>query len=143
MNWLAAALLLPTASVKVLTATSIVVAPLAEGVKVAVYTVLDDAEKLLKAPPETVISPTTKLVVASLEVNVSESVASFVVAPSLTALLPSVAVIVIVGAVVSIISALFAPRELLAEGDARVKVAAFPAASLMVPLLRANALVLP
>ena len=82
-------------------ATSMVVAPLADGVKVAVYTVLEVAEKLLKAPPETVISPTAKSVVASLLVKVRESVASFVVAPSLTALLPSVAVMVMVGAVPS------------------------------------------
>ena len=82
-------------------ATSMVVAPLADGVKVAVYTVLEVAEKLLKAPPDTVMSPTTKLVVASLEVKVTVSVASFVVAPSLTALLPSVAVMVMVGAITS------------------------------------------
>ena len=79
-----------------------VVAPLDDGVKVAVYTVLEVAEKLLKAPPETVISPTTKLLVASLEVKVTVIVASFVVAPSLTALDPSVAVIVMVGAVISL-----------------------------------------
>ena len=93
--------MLPTASVNVPAATSMVVAPLADGVKVAVYTVLEVAEKLLKAPPETVISPTAKSVVASLLVKVSESVASLVVEPSLTALLPSVAVIVMVGAVPS------------------------------------------
>ena len=75
-----------------------VVAPLADGVKVAVYTVDDIAVKLLIAPPETVMSPTTKSVVASLEVKVTVSVASLVVIPSLTALLPSVAVIVMVGA---------------------------------------------
>ena len=91
----------PAASVNVLAVTSMVVAPLADGVKVAVYTVLDVAEKLLKAPPETAISPTTKLLVASLEVKVTVSVASFVVAPSLTALLPLVAVMVMVGAVPS------------------------------------------
>ena len=93
--------MLPTASVNVPAATSMVVAPLADGVKVAVYTVLDVAEKLLKAPPETVISPTAKSVVASLDVKVTVKVASLVVAPSLTALLPSVAVMVIVGAVPS------------------------------------------
>ncbi len=84
-----------------LAATSMVVAPLVDGVKVAVYTVDDVAAKLLIAPPETAISPTTKLLVASLEVNVTVSVASLVVVPSLTALLPLVAVIVIVGAVTS------------------------------------------
>ena len=101
MNWVAAVLLFPTASVNLFAATSMVVAPLADGVKVAVYTVLEVAEKLLKAPPETVMSPTTKLVVASLEVKVTVNVASLVVAPSLTALDPSVAVMVIVGAVLS------------------------------------------
>ena len=60
-----------------------VVAPLADGVKVAVYTVLDVAEKLLKAPPETVMSSTTKFVVASLAVNVIVNVASLVVSPPL------------------------------------------------------------
>ena len=92
---------MPTASVNVPAATSMVVAALADGVKVAVYTVLEVAAKLLKAPPEMVISPTAKSVVASLLVKVSESVASLVVAPSLTALDPSVAVIVMVGAVLS------------------------------------------
>ena len=43
------------------------------------------AEKLLIAPPETVISTTAKFEVASLDVNVKVSVASFVVAPSATA----------------------------------------------------------
>ena len=66
-------------------ATSIVVAPLADGVKVAVKTVELVAEKLLIAPPETVISPAAKLEVESLDVNVKVSVASFVVAPSVTA----------------------------------------------------------
>ena len=94
-------MLFPAASVNVPAATSIVASLLAVGVNVAVYTVLDVAEKLLKAPLDTVMSPTAKLVDASLDVNVSESVASFVVAPSLTALLPSVAVIVMVGAVPS------------------------------------------
>ena len=93
--------MLPTASVNVLAATSMVAAPSAVGVNVAVYTVLEVAEKLLKAPLVTAISTAAKLVVASLLVKVRESVASFVVAPSLTALLPSVAVIVIVGAVLS------------------------------------------
>ena len=93
--------MLPTASVNVLAATSMVAAPSAVGVNVAVYTVLEVAAKLLKAPLVTVISPTAKSVVASLLVKVRESVASFVVAPSLTALLPSVAVMVIVGAVPS------------------------------------------
>ena len=94
-------LLLPAASVNLFAATSMVAAPSAVGVNVAVYTVLEVAEKLLNAPLDTVMSPTAKLVVASLLVKVRESVASFVVAPSLTALLPSVAVIVIVGAVPS------------------------------------------
>ena len=93
--------MLPAASVEVPAATSMVAAPLAVGVNVAVYTVLDVAEKLLKAPLDTVISPTAKSVVASLLVKVRVSVASLVVEPSLTALLPSVAVIVMVGAVPS------------------------------------------
>ena len=82
-------------------ATSMVAAPSAVGVNVAVYTVLEDAVKSLKAPLVTVISSSAKSVVASLEVKVTVNVASFVVAPSLTALLPSVAVIVMVGAVPS------------------------------------------
>ena len=82
-------------------ATSMVANPLAVGVNVAVYTVVDVAEKLLKAPLVIVMSPTAKLLVASLDVKVTVKVASLVVAPSLTALLPSVAVIVMVGAVPS------------------------------------------
>ena len=52
---------------------------------------------MLNAPPETVMSPTTKLLVASLAVKVRERVASLDVSPSFT----SAAVIVIVGAVPS------------------------------------------
>ena len=90
-------LLLQAASVNVLAATSMVAAPLDVGVNVAVYTVLEDAEKLLKAPLVTVISPTAKSVVASLLVKVSASVASLDVKPSA----PSAAVMIMVGAVPS------------------------------------------
>ena len=93
--------MLPTASVNVLAATSMVAAPSAVGVNVAVYTVLDVAEKLLNAPLDTVMSPTAKLLVASLLVNVTVNVPSLVVEPSLTALPPSVAVMVMVGAAAS------------------------------------------
>ena len=93
--------MLPAASVNVLAATSMVADPLAVGVNVAVYTVLEVAAKLLNAPLVTAISTAAKLVVASLLVKVRESVASLAVEPSLTALLPSVAVMVIVGAVPS------------------------------------------
>ena len=51
--------------------------------------------------PETVISLAAKLDVASLEVKVRVSVASLVVAPSATALEPSVAVIAMVGTTLS------------------------------------------
>ena len=78
-------------------ATFIVVAPTLEGVNMAVYTVLDIVPKLVKAPPETVISDTTKLVVASLEVNIKVIEELFEESPSLT----SVAVIAIVGGVLS------------------------------------------
>ena len=90
-------LLFPAASVNTLPATSMVTVPSAVGVKVAVYTVEDVAVKLLNAPLVTVISPTAKLLVASLDVNVSASVASLDVNPSA----PSTAVIVIVGPVLS------------------------------------------
>ena len=90
-------LLFPTASVNVSAATSIVVAPDAVGVNVAVYTVVLDALNALNVPPLTVMSPTTKFAVASLDVNVSAIVASLEVSPSFT----SVAVIAIVGAVPS------------------------------------------
>ncbi|MGV1045204.1 hypothetical protein [Limnohabitans sp.] len=46
---------------------------------------------------------------------------------------------VVVGAVVSISIALLAPKELAAPGVANVTVALLPAASLMVPLFKANA----
>ena len=88
-------------SVKPPAPTSMVTDPSAAGVKVAVYTFEDVAAKLLKLPLVTVISPIAKLLVASLLVNVTVNVLSLVVKPSLTALLPSVAVIVIVGLVPS------------------------------------------
>ena len=62
-----------------------------------VYTVEDVAVKLLNSPLVTVISPTAKLLVASLLVKVSASVASLDVNPSA----PSVAVIIMVGAAAS------------------------------------------
>ena len=74
-----------------------VAAPSVAGVKVAVYTVVDVSERLPNMPLVTVISPTAKLVVASLDVKVSESVASLDVNGSD----PSLAVIVIVGLVPS------------------------------------------
>ena len=48
---------------------------------------------------------------------------------------------VTVGTVVSTINALLLPKELLAPGLAKVSVAAFPAASLIVPLFNAKELV--
>ena len=77
-----------------------VVAPDADGLNIAVYTVELDEIKLLIVPPDTVISPTIKLVVA-LEVNVTTSESSLVVAPSLTILEPLVAVMDIVGTTLS------------------------------------------
>ena len=62
---------------------------------------IEMAEKELKDPPLTVISPTAKFVVASLLVKVNVSVASFVVEPLDTALPLAAAVIAIVGAVPS------------------------------------------
>ena len=138
LNWVAAVLLLPAASVNVLAATSMVATPVAVGVNVAVYTVLEVAEKLLKTPWLMVISPTAKLVVASLEVKVSESVPSLEVNQSA----PSAAAMVMVGATPSTTKALFAPNELLPPGLAKVNVALFPSASLIVPLFNAKAVVL-
>ena len=46
-----------------------------------------------------------------------------------------------VGTVVSIINALFPPNEFVAPGLAKVKVAKFPAASLIVPPFNAKELV--
>ena len=90
-------LLLPAASVNLPEATSIVVAPAAAGVNVAVYTVDDTSVKLLREPLVTVMSASAKFEVASLDVNVRAKVASLDVSPSVT----SAAVIVIVGAVLS------------------------------------------
>jgi len=97
LNCVAAVLSLPAASVNALPATSMVTAPSAVGVKVAVYTVEDVSERLPNVPLGTVISSLTKSVVASLDVKVSESVASLDVNGSD----PSLAVIVIVGLVPS------------------------------------------
>jgi hypothetical protein len=126
--WVAAVLLLPAASVNVLATTSMVAAPSAVGVNVAVYTVLDVAEKLLKAPLVTVISPTANSVVASLLVKVTVKEASLVVEPVLTAV-PTLlaAVMVMVGAVLSTV--IVAPLV-------GAVVMVLPAASL--PVARAN-----
>ena len=92
-------LLLPGASVNAPPATSMVVAPDAVGVNVAVYTVELTALKALSAPLSTEISPTTKFVVASDETNTIEMLESFVVDPSVT---PEVVLfIVIVGTTLS------------------------------------------
>ena len=119
MNWLAALLLLPRPSVKAFAATSIVVAPSADGVNVAVYTVELDAAKLLSDPPLTEISPAAKLLVASLDVKVKAMDESLLVAPSLTSEL----VIAIVGPVVS------------TTKSAIVSESAFPVASVTVTVL--------
>ena len=74
LNCVAAVLLLPEASVNTPPGTSIVVVPEPDGVKVAVYSVDEVAAKSLNAPPETVMSLTTKSLVASLAVNVRERV---------------------------------------------------------------------
>ena len=101
VNWVAAVLLLPAESVNAFAATSMVAAPSAAGVNVAVYAALLP-EKLLKVPLDTVTAFASKSVVDSLDVNVSDSVASFVVVPLLTAPAEeSTAVIVITGAVES------------------------------------------
>ena len=71
--------------------------PVLFGVNVAVYMVLLTAEKLLMVPPDTVMSPDAKFVVASLDVKVNDSVLSLLVSPLLT----SAAVIVTVGEVES------------------------------------------
>ena len=55
-----------------------------------------EALKLLNDPPDTVISPTTKSLVASTDVKVRVKVLSFVVAPSVTALEPLEAVMAMV-----------------------------------------------
>ena len=77
--------------------TSIVVEPSPLGVKVAVYTVLLDAENELNVPPLTVISDPAKVDVDSLLVKVSDMLVSFVAVPLVTVEL----VIVIVGDVPS------------------------------------------
>ena len=93
-------------------------------------------------PPVIVISLDAKLVVTSLLVKINVKDESLVVDPLDTVIEPSEAVIVIVGAVVSIIKALLAPNEFVAPGAGNVNVAIFPAASLIVPMFSVNALVL-
>ena len=70
--------------------------PSTDGVNVAVYVVPEPANELI-APVDTVMSPSTKSSVDTDEINVIVKVASFVVAPVATTLVPSVAVIVIIG----------------------------------------------
>ena len=65
----------------VLAATSMVAAPLAVGVNVAVYTVPEPEKVLPIEPLVTVISDEIKFVVTSLDVKISGKVASLVVEP--------------------------------------------------------------
>ncbi len=74
-----------------------VTSPSAIGVNVAVYTVDEVALNELKAPLVKVLSPTTKLLVAPLAVNVSDIVSSLDVNASNS----SAVVMVMVGPVVS------------------------------------------
>ena len=98
LNCDAAVLLLPAASVNVAAPTSIEVAPSLVGVNVAEYTVELITANLLNEPPITVMSLSTKFVVASLDVNVKAIDESLLASPSETDELA----IVIVGDVVSI-----------------------------------------
>jgi hypothetical protein len=84
LNVLETMLPLPAASVNEFAITDTDVEPSADGVKVAVYTDVVVEAKLDKVPPLTVMSPTTKSAVGSLDVNVSAIEASFVVEPEET-----------------------------------------------------------
>ena len=83
-------------------------------------------------PPVTVRSPCAKSVDASVRLIVN-------VAVSPTFNEETSEAIVIVGAVVSITKALLSAKEPEAPGDAKVRVALFPAASLIVPLFNVSA----
>ena len=89
--------MLPPESVNPPAATSTVVAPSADGVKVAVYTVSLVEAKFEIVPPLTVMSSAAKSLVAEFAVKVSVMEASLLVSPLVT----SSEVIVIVGDVVS------------------------------------------
>ena len=86
---------------------------------------IDKAKSATSKSPE----PPFVLYTSSAKVTVSCEFAAF----KLTLL--------IVGTLVSTINALLAPKELVAPGLAKVKVAAFNAASLIVPLFNAKELV--
>ena len=86
-------MLFPAPSVNLPAATSMVVAPSALGVKVAVYAVPEPA-KLDKVPPETTTSSAANPVVVSLVVNVTAMGLSFVVEPDVTPLVLEAMVIV-------------------------------------------------
>ena len=93
--------------------------------RVAVPPLIDKAKSATSKSPE----PPFVLYTSSAKVTVSSEFAAF----KLTLL--------IVGTLVSTINALLAPKELVAPGLAKVKVAAFNAASLIVPLFNAKELV--
>ena len=94
---------------------------------------LETAFQLERDPPVTVASDSTKSVEASERVKVSVDVS-----PALKELSASSSVMAIVGAVPSITSALLPARESLPSTAGSVRVALLPAASLMVPPLRAR-----
>jgi hypothetical protein len=96
LNWGAAVLLFPAPSWNFPAETSIVHAPAAAGVKVAVYVVPEPLKKL-SDPPLIVISVEVKSVVDSLDVKSRAIHKSLLVSPEFTV----VDVIVIVGAMLS------------------------------------------
>ena len=91
-------MLLPAVSVNRLPLIWIVFAPCPVGVNVAVY-VVPEPLKPERLPPVTLISPTSKSVVDSFDVNVRDKDPSLVDAP----LAASAEVMLIVGSVVSIV----------------------------------------
>jgi len=95
-------LLFPAPSVNLAAATSMVVAPSALGVKVAVYAV-PEPSNADRVPPETTTSFAANPVVDSLMVNVTAMLPSFVVEPDVTPLV--VEAMVIVSAVESYVQA--------------------------------------
>ena len=86
-------MLFPAPSVNLAAATSIVVAPSALGVKVAVYAVPEPSNED-KVPPETTTSSAANPVVDSLMVNVTPMLPSFVVEPDVTPVVLEAMVIV-------------------------------------------------
>jgi len=110
----------------------------ADGVDAIWIQVLKLSDETCRVPEQDGFDVLVVMVVVSISL---EKITVMLVMIAMEVALPAGEVEETVGAVVSIINDLFAPREPLVPGEARVRTALLPEESLMVPELRTRELV--